>query len=747
MADHVAPPRPDGFVPGPEPAPLVAIPPLLRVGAGSASTFHVAVTNTADEARELLVLAVGVDQAWLPGPVRTRVLAPGETEQVALRIAPTAGTLPAEYPLAVTVQSVVPATGRASGAATGLGETSVVVNPRAQLSIDANPEQARFVRGQRMRLTLRNTGATPATVQLEATATKGLLVRLGKREVTVPPGGEQRVRGRFVATRPRRIGGSITHSWNVVASSPEIVRQVRGTAQQRALFGNALMKAVVVLAVVAVWIAAVLVLVPQVGERFGNEEASETAGGAGDGGSDDGGAGEDGGAGGAGGAAGGKVKVTQAKSTASPAGVQVNGTVAADQPEGVTVSLKGISLVDEEAQSAENFDEVAAVAQLSSSGKTSPASFLLSLPREPGDKKKRPACSAVAQCTAVTTEDGTWSIPDVAAPGYYLVSFSKPGYDSQRFVIDAATFDPTEPLEVEMLPGDGALSGVVRGPNGGPLGGATVTISDGTTTITTSSASRGRVGRWEVSGLATPASYLVEASSFGLGTESQLVDLGPAESGTADMRLQPGIAVLRGKIQGKISGGRTDGLGGVTVSVSDNDGNVRSATTVTTGKFAGTFQLPGLPSPGDYTVSMTAPGYQTETRNLTLRDGQGSKRLDASLVSAFGVVSGTVRDRNGDPVEGAGLTLSDGTRTYKTTSISRTEATGRTQRGGFEFTGVTPGVYQLTTEYFGFTELGAHARGHGRQDHPRLPPSDPRSGRRDPARVDDHRLRGRGRHR
>ena len=162
-------------------------------------------------------------------------------------------------------------------------------------------------------------------------------------------------------------------------------------------------------------------------------------------------------------------------------------------------------------------------------------------------------------------------------------------------MIDAATFDPTEPLEVEMLPGDGALSGVVRGPKGGPLGGATVTISDGTTTITTSSASRGRVGRWEVSGLATPASYLVEASSFGLGTESQLVDLGPAESGTVNLRLQPGIAVLRGKIQGKISGGRTDGLGGVTVSVSDNDGNARSATTVTTGKFAGTFQLPGLP--------------------------------------------------------------------------------------------------------------------------------------------------------
>ncbi len=696
--------RPNGFAPGPEPAPLVALPPLLRVGAGSASAVPITVTNTASESRELLVLAVGVDQAWLPGPVRTRVLAPGESEQVSIRIAPTAGTLPAEYPLAVTVQSVVPATGRASGAATGLGETSIVVNPRAQLSVDASPEQARLVRSQRIRVTLRNAGSTPATVDLEGSATKGLLVRLAKRQVTVPPGGEERIRGRLVATRPRRIGGPITHSWNVVASTPEIVRQVRGSAQQRALLGSGLMKAVAVVAVVAIWVAAVLVLVPQVTEKFGKDkEVAESADGGSGGadGSGDGGSGDGSGSGGSGG--GGKVKVTQAKSSASPGGVQVNGTVAADKPAGVTVTLKGISLVDGEAQTAENFGEVADTAQLSSSGKTSPASFLLQLPQQRSVKKRRPACSAVAQCSAVTTDDGTWSIPDVEAPGYYLVTFAKPGYESQRFVIDAATFDPTEPLEIEMLPGDGGLSGLVRGPSGKPLGGATVTVSDGTSTITTSTASRGRVGRWEVSGLETPASYLVEVSSFGLGTESRLVDLGPSEEGTADMRLQAGIAVLRGKIAGKVSDGSVEGLGGVTVSVSDSDGNERSATTVTTGRFTGTFRLPGLTAPGDYTVSLSAPGYQTETRNLSLGKGQGDKRVDASLVSAYGVVGGTVRVRSGGPpIVGAGLTLTDGTHTYKNTSLSRTEATGGKQEGGFRFTGVTPGIYQLTTEYFGF---------------------------------------------
>ena len=70
-----------------------------------------------------------------------------------------------------------------------------------------------------------------------------------------------------------------------------------------------------------------------------------------------------------------------------------------------------------------------------------------------------------------------------------------------------------------MIPGDGALRGTVRDPQGRLLGGATVIVSDGTSAITTSTASKGgELGQWEVSGLDTPATYSVQVSSFGLGT-------------------------------------------------------------------------------------------------------------------------------------------------------------------------------------------------------------------------------------
>lgn len=690
---------------GPEPAPLVSLPSVVRVGAGSATPIPVAVTNTASEPRELLVLAVGVDQGWLPGPVRTRVLASGETEQVMIRLAPTTGTLPAEYPLAVTVQSVVPATGRASTAPTGLGETSVVVNPRAQLDLDVEPEQTRFVRSRTIRLTLRNTGVTPATVDLAGVATKGLLVRLGKREVTVPAGGETRVRGRLVANRPRRIGGSLTHSWTITATSPEIVRQVRGSAQQRAVFGNGFMKAVALVAVVAVWAAAVLVLVQEVPKRLNKEEASASAEG-GSGGGEDGGGGSNG-AGGAGGK-GGKVEITQAKAGKPPTGAQFTGTVTATDPKDVVVTVDAISLSDQEAEDAENIDQVRTVADYgSATGKLVPSSFLLSLPSAPDDKKrsKLHACDTRGECTATTTEDGTWAVLDVQPTGYYLITFTKPGLDTRSYVVDASSFDPTEPLEVEMEPGDGSLSGTVRDAGGRLLGGAEVTVSDGTSTITTSTASQGGdVGRWEVAGLATPATYTVAVSSFGLGTETRLVDLQADGSERVDVELRPGVAALSGLVTGDV-GGDTDHLGGVTVTVADSEGQIRTVTTTTQGNQRGRYSLSGIPVPGEYTVTMSAPGYQTDIRRLRLDDHQGQARLGGNLTLATGMVTGRVLYRaDGNPVEGAGLVLTDGEHTYKTTSNTENTATQSEQVGGFAFTGVEPGLYRLTTSFFKYRD-------------------------------------------
>jgi hypothetical protein len=669
----------------PAPPPRIEVPELVRTAAGAAVALTAVVTNTSAEPRSYTLLTVGVDPAWLPGPIRSGVVAPGASETLEIRLTPTAGTLPARYPVAVTVQALVPGTSRPAPEPAAIGEATLVVNPRAQFQLEVTPERSTLVRRRRLSVVLRNGGATDTTTELQGSATPGLEVRLKRRTVTLAAGEEVQVPARLVVTRPRPFGSTSQHSWTVTATTAEVVRRARGIARQRAVLGSGWLRVGALLAVVGIWITAAVVFIPPLADRFGAEpEDAVVAGPAGDDGQ--GGASAEGsGAGGSGADGKGRVTVVRAESPATPKGLQLNGTVSAEDPSGVTVTLAPTSLVDEGATGASS----AAVRPVAY-GKTPRSAVLV---RVPGELPRTR--------TATTTADGTWSFPDVTAPGYYLVTFSKPGYDPQSFVVDAATADPTEPMEVELEPGDGSLSGTVRGPDG-PVGAATVTISDGTSTLTTSSASRKKVGGWSVSGLHTPGSYLVQVTSFGLGTESRLVTLDAGGNATADVRLVPGVAALTGTVEGLEPGGDFGGIGGVTVTATDDRGEQRVATTVTTKELAGRYQLPDLPAPGSYVVTFSADGYQDQTSRVVLKRGQSRAKLDAELVASSGVVAGVVSEvPGGDRVVGAGMTLSNSDNTYKTTTTADNAAPGQ-QAGAFRFNGVEPGTYQLTTEYFEF---------------------------------------------
>ncbi|MFC6340841.1 carboxypeptidase regulatory-like domain-containing protein, partial [Nocardioides hankookensis] len=375
----------------------------------------------------------------------------------------------------------------------------------------------------------------------------------------------------------------------------------------------------------------------------------------------------------------------------------LTGTVAGDQPGGVRVSLEPTSLVDEKAQGGVGVGVPRT--QLGSSGMSLASAFLnQSLPTTPSDR------------TATTTTDGSWAFAKVKKPGYYLLTFSKPGFQKQSFVIDSTSDAAAEPLEVDLAAGNGTLSGTVVGPSG-KVGAATVTISDGTTTITTSTNSRGDVGHWMVKGLSTPGSYVVQASKPGLSSESRMVSLAAGGTATADLEVKAGVASLTGRVRSANASGELAGIGGATVTVTSESGEVRTATTLTQGDkvagsnarvsadFVGTYTVPGLPAPGTYVVTLTGPGMQTQTSKVTLKPGQSRAGSSADLVPSSGSVSGTVSSKatSGDtePVIGAGLTLSNAENTYKTMSTSQ-------PAGSYLFDGVAPGTYALTTQFFGF---------------------------------------------
>lgn len=707
----------NGPMPGGEPAPALVVASALRTAAGSALPVEVTVTNTASDPRILAVGVIGIESAWAPPPVRTPALEPGQSAVVTLTLTPTIGTVPAQYPLAFTVQALDPRTGRPAGTAAAMVDSVLVVNPRNQVSVALEPRDVSLISTKRLRLTLTNGGEQPARVSIGVQASPRLLVRFREQEVDVLPGATREVKGRVRVRVPRGklVGGSSTYTYTVSTRGTESVRHVEGSVRQHPLIGTTVFKVLAVVAALSIWIAAAVVFVPQLADRIGSDQSdTTTATVEGDGSGDGDGAGDGSGAGGSGGGSGGGAGGSGGGSGgdsgsggggAKPVAdrksdvVALSGTVAGEQPGGVTVSLEPTSLVDEDAQRGVGVG-VASPA-LGDTGMSLASSFL-----------NRAVAETPPNRTARTEPDGTWAFDEVRTPGYYLLTFDKPGYQSQSYVIDSSSAAAEEPLEVDLAAGEGKLSGTVTGPRG-PVGAATVTITDGTNTITTSSNSRGRVGSWSVSGLSTPGTYVVQAAKPGLSSESRMVELGAGGEAVADLRLRHGVGTLVGKARAVNESGAWDGVGGAQVTVTSEDGQVRTATTLTQGgrsgsgksaaraaaDFVGTYTLPGLPVPGDYVVTISGDGLQTQTSKVRFGRGQSQASVDADLVSASGSVAGTV---TGLPTSGpaaglvgAGLTLENADNTYKTMSTSD-------PAGGYLFNGVAPGTYTLRTAFFGY---------------------------------------------
>lgn len=678
--------------PGPdatEPRPLVGVHPSYGTAAGAVVTVRVAVTNASQHPRVLAVSALGVDSSWVEDQPRTPVLEPGGSAVVELRLSPPVGTLPARYPLMIAAQALDPDSGRPTSPA-GTGETRLVVNPRTQLALELEPRELRLIASRRFTVALTNNGAATAKVVLKIQAGSQIRLQLGgvDREIEVGPGETRKLRGRVRVRKPQTVGGRITHSFTITARGTESVRHVDGVVVQRSAVGPTGVKAVALLLVLAVWLGAAVIFIPALAReiRTSSEESAAAAGPGGEGAAEEGS--EDPGAAGEEGAGTGEEESGEEESGGEEAagtdGLQLAGTVAGDQPADVSVRLRPIELVDEEAQG--GIGVGVPDAQLTGAGMRLSTSFVRAAPPDQAPPR-----------TVLTAEDGSWAFAKVESPGYYLLTFTKPGFQSQRYVVDSSSEAAAEPLEVPIAPGEGALSGRITGPGGRAVGGATITISDGTNTLTTSSNSQGDVGAWSVNGLSTPSTYVVTATKHNMSSEARVVPLDAGATGSADLGLVPGVATLTGKV----SGVDDKGLAGITVTVSDGTGSVRTATTLTQPR--GQFAVPTLPTPGVYTVTLSGDGFQSRTRTLDLTAGASPEPLKVTLRSSTGEVTGitarrtttTAGRRTSVGLENAGLTLANAEHTYKTTSTSVPKD------GTFGFTGVAPGTYVLTTRYFG----------------------------------------------
>lgn len=653
---------------------------------GAVATLRVHARNVTAGPLDLVVTLLGLESGWPPVPVAVPAVPADATVSVELPVTPPVGAAGGDYPFVVQVES------RDAGGArrTAYVDAAVHVDEASDLVLTVEPVDARAVRSRRVQVVLANTGDLPTTVRLEARPDPGdVRVGLGASQVDVPPHSSVRIPARASTRRPRVLGHARRGAYHVTATGSRAPQRFDASFTARPLLPGGALRVVAVVGVAVLWIGLIAAALPWVSERFdgsGTPAAGATTAPASPGGDEPGGGSDGGGQGDGESGDGGSGDGTDA----SDEGVRVAGAVTSSDPSGVTVQvMPAATLADDATAAFPDAGPGQAVPVTASDDTPVGKVSSLAVPVERSDE-------ASERRSTVTGDDGTWAFAGLSATGRYLVVLSKPGYQTVRYWVTGAQA-AAAPLEIDLEPGRGRLGGVISGPSG-PAGGALITISDGTTTVTTRSATEGDVGRWAVDGLSTPTTYLVTASADQLGAQSQLVRLDAAGSASVDLRLSASSTTLSGWVTGTTStGGEGVGLGGVTVTATRGD-QARSATTVT-GDNPGSFVLPDLAVPGTYTLTVAADGYATQTRTLRLTSAT-TPRLHLALSSLGGTVDGSTRDDAGAPLDAVGLTLSGPAGTFKTMSASD-------GKGSFHLDGIPAGDYVLSAESFGHEPASA----------------------------------------
>lgn len=300
----------------------------------------------------------------------------------------------------------------------------------------------------------------------------------------------------------------------------------------------------------------------------------------------------------------------------------------------------------------------------------------------------RPLAGVIGAATSTTPQpNGVWLFTDVALRQSYELTFAKPGFDTQSFVVTPPEDGSATEIDVELEPATGSIAGRVTGP-GGPLGGVEITVTDGTLTFTTTTATVGEVGTWSVEEVSTPGVYTITAERRGYGTEVRQIELTPGQQFTgADLAMRAGVGSISGRVLGP------DGLplGGVTITASTED------TTFTTSSHTegdiGAYHLPQLDIPATYTVTVALDGYLTQTRRVAVGGAVGG--VDFTLTHTTLRLTGMVTSQgDGRGIPNAGLTLSTGDLTFKVATA------GGANSGSFAIEDLPPGTYTVRVEHY-----------------------------------------------
>lgn len=223
-------------------------------------------------------------------------------------------------------------------------------------------------------------------------------------------------------------------------------------------------------------------------------------------------------------------------------------------------------------------------------------------------------------------------------------------------------------------PPHGWVAGLVRLPDGKPVAGAAVTVTEPDTGRQVGAARTAPSGAYKV-GVADGGTYLVVVSAPGCRPAANLIAV--AGQARHDVVLG-GSGVLAGVARAVATG---EPVPGAVVTLTDAQGQV-----VATGTTAadGGYRLDGL-NAGDYTLAATAPGVSPVARAVSVPGTE-----DLAFASPAFRIAAIVTGPGGAPFGGAVVTLTGGDGTV-VTSVSDGQ-------GSVAFDDVRAGSYTLAAE-------------------------------------------------
>ena len=665
----------------------------LHLAPGEQVSVDVRVLNDGVETIDVVLGVAGLDAGGVRPVAELGLLPPGSTATTTLHFALPKGAVAGMREVAIHADDRR-ATAVAAEQSRQIARLAITVGSTEMLSLSMQRAEVRgMVRGK-LRADLRNQGSVPLTLRLWGEG-DDVAIHFDRDVIELPPGHSARVKG-TVRIPGVKLRGDQRRAFVVTAQGASTPATTTGSYVKRGVLPASLLGFVAVLVVLALWITGLVYFQSRLRDTDSSSgvlsiPTTTTSTGTSTPGSGSTPAGPDG---------------EQAAPGGTP-GAPGPGESGGETPGVVEVASVPVSIIGavDGPTSKVGTSVVLELLQLGKSSAGSGASTMMA----PFASVAQAAAPISATQSTSTDDTGRFRFNSIAqSVGLYRITVFRTGFDVASQVVNIDGTQASIDLAIKLNPAAGRLGGQVVDGAGVALGGVAVSITSGDLSYSTTTADG--TGSWELRGVTTPATYVIQFAKQGYGSASliQPLDGGGVATGLS-ATMKAGLGTVRGLVQ--VDG---DGVGGLTITI--DDGKSKIVTTTRTDDPIGFFEFPGL-SLGDYALTISGDGYQPSARQVALVSNLKELGVIDDLVRSTATIRGAVTQEavttvlsscvlpqsasqpgiTQQPCGGVGVIASQGTKSYRTTSASG--------NGSFVLSGIPPGNYTMTFERFGYTPV------------------------------------------